>query len=300
MYLDNILSNYGELNTFKSGATTYAPCYRFWRNYLFAFLNKIFTVEVSNIPQKEILMRNFLRGFSGIVRSEKNGELISVDANMYGITQYVDEFTNFTYATPLESGSAVIGVDGVIINNDELRNGCYYLIHHYAVMLAHTEVSFINALVNGRSSNAIVANTQKSAESARAFRERLYKGAPDIIVDTSFVGLDFKDMHSSQSLNIKELFDVRNIILTQFYEDIGVKRANEKRERLISDEANANNSLLRLNISNMFDCLKKGCEEVERVFGEPATVKCNVDIDGDGTIEDSKEGEPEYETSRTI
>lgn len=288
MYLESILENYQELNTFKSGATTYAPAYRYWRNILFSFMMKIFTINIADIPQKEILTRNFLKGYSGVVRSKHSGKLIAVDPSLYGMTEYYDIFTDFNYSTPFESDHVEIGKNGVLIENDTLRNGAYYIIDHYSKILAHLDVTLVNIFINSRESQTIIANTQKAADSARTYRTRIYRGAPDVIVDKSFVGLEFKDNSTASKLGVMELIDCKNNIVSQFYEDIGVKRTNEKRERLITDEVSANNVLLRLNIKDMHDCLIKGCEDVKNVFGVDASVVCNVDYTGDGQPENEE------------
>lgn len=285
MYLDN-LDSFKELRQYKSGATTYAPFYRYWRNMLFSFVNKLFTWEVPDIPQKEIETRLILFGQCGIIK-DKN-KLLAVDSNLYGITNYYDEFTHFNYATPLINGFAEIGKNGVLINNDTLRNDTYNLIHHYAIQLAHTEVTLINALVNGRATKTIIANSQKAAESVRAYRDRVYKGAPDVIVDDSFIGLDFKDEALNSVIGVKDLIDTKQNILMAFYESIGVKKNNVKKERLITDEVSADNTLLRLNIKDQYDCRVKACEDIKNVFNIEATVKCNVDFDGDGQASDNE------------
>ena len=75
--------------------------------------------------------------------------------------------------------------------------------------------------------------------------------------------------------------------MNSFLELIGVRRANDKRERLITDEVQANNSLLKLNLTDMRDSRRKGLEEIERVFGVKGKLVCNVDLDGNGSLDDS-------------
>ena len=59
---------------------------------------------------------------------------------------------------------------------------------------------------------------------------------------------------------------------------------------MITDEVGANNSLLKLNIRDMFESRKKGLAEVERVFGISGEVICNVDLDDDGNMVEEKGG----------
>lgn len=290
MYLDDYCKNNDTAKTYKAGATTYAPAYRFWRNKLFKFVMKIFTWEGLDIPNKEIETRLIMSGKCGIIHSNK-GKLTAVDVNLYGITEYMDEFTSFNYSTPFESGHRDIGVDGVLIDNDSLRDSAFYIIHHYAVMLAHTEVTFINVLINARDMKSYIASDDKTAKGIREYRNKLYMGNPDAIVDDSFLGIDTKDTNNNTLLSINDLMATRRDLLNSFFEDIGVKHSNDgKRERLITDEVNANNGLLRLNIRDEFECRIKACDEINRIFGTHATVICNVDIDDDGTTSDENGG----------
>lgn len=285
MYLETF-GDISEVNKFKSGASSYAPCYRYWRNELFRFMNKLFTWKVADIPEKEIETKLILFGKCGIV---KDGKMLAVPVNLFGITDYPDEFTSFSYATGLRNGERTINKDGVLIDNDSLRNGSYYIIHHYALMLAHLEVTLVNSMINGRTTETIVADSEKAAQGARDYRDRVYKGAPDVIVDKSFNGLEFNSKSYSPLMSIKDLMEVRSNILESFYETIGVKKATNKKERLITDEVSANAGLLKLNILDMYERRLEACEKIRDVFNIEATVTCNVDIDGDNQAESGGE-----------
>lgn len=289
MYLDNYIDK-DVSKSFNAGATTYAPAYRFWRNKLFTFVSKMFTWTGLDIPNKEIETRLIMGGKCGIIKN-KDGKLTAVNVNLFGLTEYYDEFTSFNYATPFESGKRDINVDGVLIDNTSLRDDTFHIIHHYAVMLAHTEVTLINVLVNARDIRTYVASDDKTANGIRAYRKKLYMGNPDIIVDDSFLGVETKETNNNTLMSINELMNVRHDLLFSFYEDIGVKKANDgKRERMITDEITANNGLLKLNIKDQLDSRLKACENLKNVFGIDVSVVCNVDIDGDGETIDEMNG----------
>ena len=93
-----------------------------------------------------------------------------------------------------------------------------------------------------------------------------------------FNGLEIEDMKTQNSMNVRELLDAQQLILSEFYEAIGINKTVEKRERLITAEADANKQLLKLNINNMFDCRKKGAEQINAMFGTNISVECNVEI----------------------
>ena len=151
--------------------------------------------------------------------------------------------------------------------------------------MAHAEVTLITSFINNRDTVAWTAISDKMAETAREYRAKMYEGKIDVCVDKGFSTLEMRNLSTDKRQSYTELYDVRNNILNSYLELIGVRRANEKRERLITNEVSANNSLLKLNLRDMFDCRKKGMDEVYRLFGVRGEVVCNVDIDGDGDIE---------------
>lgn len=286
MYLDEIKN----IKTYKNGKPQFANSFKYWRNKLFEQVNKLFTWGNLPFPQKEIETRLHLYGIVAII--EEDNKLIAVKPNLNGITNYVDEFTDINFATPLISGERVIDENCIIIDNNTLRNATINSIDRYAMMLSHTEISLITALVNGRATKTYVATNNKVAENIRDYQNKLYNGQNDVIVDSSFIGLEIKDNDNSSLNNVKTLYDIRQNLLYSFFEDMGIKKNQQKKERLVTDEVNADNTLLKLNIKDMYDSRKIACDKINKMFNTFITVKCNVDYDGDG-ITDSEGGTDE-------
>ena len=296
MYLD--FTNLSEkLNdTFNGGATSYKKAYEYWRNYLLNSINNLYkwtfdgyTRAENKRISKQIENRLIMFGRCGVVKPED--KIIIVEPMLNGITDYFDEYTKFTYATPLHhsNGTGVkIGKDGVLIDNDNLRDGYMHLIHHYAVMLAHTEVTLVNVLINCRVGKVYVASTDKVAQSIRDFRSKIYRGKNDVIVDKSFLGVEVHEDSATSPLSLKDLLDSRDTLLTCFYQDIGLNRQKQKRERMIADEVSANEQLLKFNLDDMTECREIGAEEISEVLGVNATVECMVkDVEDESEVSEN-------------
>ena len=289
------LDNYYTVKSYKGGKPQFKNAFMYWRNQLFNRVNKLYTWKNLPFPQKEIETRLILFGKCGITKTLK-GELIATNCSLYGVTNYYDIFTHYNWATPLMNGTVEIGKNGILVDNDTLRNPIIPIIDRYAMMLAHTEISLINALVNGRAQKTMVASSNKVAQDIRTYQNKLYDGANDVIVDAAFIGLDVKDNDNSSLSHIKNLYDVRQNLLYSFYEDLGIKKNQQKKERLVTDEVSADNTLLKLNILDMTDARQRACDEVNALFGTDISVKCNVDYDDNGIADgEQKEGE-EVET----
>lgn len=263
----------------KTKTLRFTESYRYWVNTLLEYAMKIFSWEglPDSLPAKEIESRLLLYGVCGITQVEGN-KVIAVTPNLYGITDYYDEFTDYTFATPKNSGRVVIGNNGFIINNTQLRNATFFKIKQYATILAHCDVTINCALVNGRSNDIIQAITDKFRDSATAYRRKLEEGDPSPIVNEGFSTLKFDSKGRIEGVSLSEVYDIRQNYLTQFWEDVGLRRSSTKRERLNVDEVNANDDLLNLNISDMYANRQIGASAFD-MFGLSVRCVCNIPLE---------------------
>lgn len=273
------LQEYPFTLALKANSTNYKTFYNYRVNQLLEYMMKLFSYKKlpESIPDHEIDLYLYLYGHAGVVKTPE-GKLIAVVPMMSDPTDYLDVFKKFTWATPLHNGQAYIAKTGIVIDNTKLHNSSYPLIHTTAARLAHIDTTVICSLVNGRDTVAIKAISQKFAHDAESYQRQKYNGNPSFIVDRGFSTIEFEDCKTEKNFNIRELIDSTNVILSEFYENIGINKTVEKRERMISAEADSNKELLKLNIMNMFECRKAGIAEVNKLFGTNIEVECNVDI----------------------
>lgn len=264
----------------KASSTNYKTFYNFRVNQLLEYMMKLFSYKnlPESIPDHEIDLYLYLYGHCGITRGSKDGKIIAVVPMMSDPTNYLDIFKKYTWATPIQSGQVYIDKSGVVIDNTKLHNSSFPLIHTTAAKLAHIDTTMICTLVNARDTVAIKAISQKFAHDAENYQRLKYNGAPSFIVDRGFSTIDFEDCKTDRSFNVRELADTQQLILSEFYENIGINKTVEKRERMITAEADTNKQLLKLNIMNMFECRKEGIDKVNKLYGTNITVECNVDI----------------------
>lgn len=274
----------------RANSTNYKTFYTYRKNQLLEYLMQLFTWEglPDSIPQHEIDLYLHLYGRAGVQKTN-SGDIITSAIQVEGPTDYLDIFTNYTWATPKHNGRQYVGTNGVVISNTMLHNSSFPLIHATAAKLAHADCTYICSMVNGRDTTVMKTTSQKFAVDAERYQNKKYNGVPSFIVDKGFSTIDIADLKTQGSMNVREIIDTQQLILAEFWEAIGVSKTMEKRERMITSEADANAQLLKLNISNMYNCRKAGAEEINRIFGTSISVKCNVDIDSDNKIENEKE-----------
>lgn len=283
MFLEEYVENKEGSKVLKLAreSTTYNRGYMYWRDALFERVMRLFVWEgTGELKPKEIEQRLHIAGHCGITKINGEKELTAMFGTFYGVTKYIDEFTNYMVRCPIYSGKRTIGKDVVVINNNSLRNATYYLIHHYAVLLAHTEVTLVNELVNARDSGGIpIASTEKQKVSILDYQGKVYNGQYGVVSDMGMLGVNYAGTDRKTAQNIMDIIEVREKLIKSFYSDIGVRSAFEKRNNTVQAEVEADTSLLLLNLSDMLDCRKKACEEVNDMFGTNWSVHVAEEID---------------------
>ena len=261
-----------ESSTFNCG-------YKYWRDVLFERVMRLFVWEdTGDVKPKEIEQRLLLAGHCGITKL--NNEITAMFGSFYGVTKYIDEWSHYTVRCPIYSGQRTIGEDVVIINNNALRNPTYMLVHHYAILLAHTEVTLVNCLVNARDAGGVpVASTEKQKQSIVEYQGKIFNGQYGVVTDIGNIGLEYMGADRRTTQNIMDIMETREKLIKSFYSDIGVRSAFEKRNNTVQAEVEADTSLLLLNLSDMLKCREDGAKEVNAMFGTSWKVHVAEEID---------------------
>ena len=280
MYL-NFINGIDEKYATKMSkeSSTYGYGYIFWKEHLLERVQRLFVWSglPDGLPQKEIEMPLYLRGFVGIC--DYKHELTAFNGTMSGITKYIDEFTDFCAFSPVDSFVKKINEDIIVIDNTSLRNPLLPLIHHYAVMLSHTDVTLVDALINVRDCGGIpVAPNEKVKKSIEEYQNKLYKGQYGTITDLGCQGVDYIGGSRGTAQSIKEIYEVREKLIKSFYQAIGIKGSFEKNNNAVADEVVSDTCLLQINIHDMLECRKKGAERINNMFGTDISVNLAPEI----------------------
>lgn len=268
-----------KITKLAKDSCTYNVKYAFWRDSLFERVMKLFVWEnTGDLKPKEIEQRLILNGHCGIANYQ--GELTAFYGSFYGVTKYNDEWTDYIVRCPIYSASKKIGTDVVVIDNNSLRNPTFELVHHYATMLAHTEVSLINCLINTRDSGGVpIASTEKQKASIKEYQNQIFNGKYGVVTDVGNLGITYAGSDRKTQQDLIDIMETREKLIKSFYSDIGVRSAFEKRNNTVQAEVEADTSLLLLNLADMLRCREKACEEVNKLFGTNWSVHVAKEID---------------------
>lgn len=271
-------------------STTYPISYNFWVDSLFERIMKLFIWECDPVPQREIESRLILNGTCGI--TEYENELTAFFGSISGITKYYDTGTHYSVFSPVYADYLEIDKEVIVINNNSLFNPVFPLIHQYAVLLAHADVTLNWTLVNMRDVNGKpVAGTTKVTQSIKQYQDNLINGKIGVINDPAFIGAKFTEGRAMTNNPLKDIIETRRNLLNSFYADIGVKTTWNKKGNMIREEVNGDDSMLLYNISDMLATRKEGCEKVNNRYGVKWAVKLNPELKYEGSDESEVQSE---------
>lgn len=261
--------------------------YTYWFYNLLEKLSRVFQWEGLPCEQVQLELRTLADGFCGFVNDEYTGFTVT-RGSMNGITEYSDlpiisRYTNFLYANPImKGGNPVIGKEATICYNTALRTSVLPMVKRYASLLAHAEMSVKCAIVSLRENEVFAVEDDKTAQEVRRYHQKVYEGEPDVIIDKSLVG-NIQDLSKSNGTqgtsSTMQAWDIRLEILRSFFNEIGVRFARDKRERMVTDEVDSDAQMLLLNINDMLKCREQFCKETNELFGTNISVRLSDEFE---------------------
>lgn len=235
----------------------------------YAIENLLLTGNISFFKEngKYYLLDAFLGGKQNVVYRPT---LIQVSNNILGHLEFTnEEDAVMLFLTPF---------DRAVTQCPGFEGGLYHLISRTAILLADNTTSINCAQMNSRVVAICGVETQNDASGVEETLKEIYTGKPYKVVKSSLLSsFEVNPLsNSSSSKTITELVELRQYILASFFNTLGVQfNGNMKRERLISDEVNANSDALSISIDVILNSLKKGCKSINRIFGLNTTIELN-------------------------
>lgn len=282
--------DYGGM--YARGLTDYGNAYpdqmmRYWTRSFFQRATALFTFE--NLPagwdvdafKYGLYRRGFLVGFE----SKKYG-LVIVPGTVsgYGLqyqpTHALVNTPYFNFDRPLR-----LGVEAEVIKLTPDFTGIWDIITKYADEMRQIDTAIRQSSINARMAYAMVATDDKSARSLKAIAQKLQNGEPAIVYDarirkTGDLDPDRMpwqqfDRDLKQNFILPELIESRRSVLDDFYKEIGVRIPDDKRERMITDEVNANEAHTFIRRDVWKKSLDESLLKFNALFGTEITVKAN-------------------------
>lgn len=248
---------------------------RFFQRYL---LQKAISVFKWNLPEKwsrdYFLYVLYCWGFIAIVNTDKFG-VIPQGCGLKGYNVFYQP-RSAIIQNPLLSGTLepVIGKQCTLLKLQPDYGGIMDLVSFYAQEMALASEAIDVNLLNSKLSYVFTASNKNAAESLKKLYDRIASGEPAVVIDKNLYNDDGSVSWEAFQQNVGQnyiasdlLSDMRKIE-AEFDTKIGIPNANtDKKERLITDEVNANNVETRNLPELWLESLQQGCKEANAMFG---------------------------------
>ncbi len=223
------------------------------------------------IEERHIERELFRRGFSSFFRHPRMSYMsLPCDStgqlNVYGDPlRYRATGRNFSYEFNAD--------DGVIIENNKLRLPTHDFIMFYVHKLAEAERT-MDVNVKANKTPVVVLCDDKDVLSFKRIFQQVDGNSPAVFADRS-INLD-----NMQALDLKarflgnELMDYKKSVENELLTFLGINNIpSEKKERLITDEANSNNQLIESFFDLGLEARQRACEKINKLYGLNVSVK---------------------------
>lgn len=283
--IKKILSSMYEVKNVENG-------YWYWFWKLYNIVVDMF--DYDNLPEgisKEGIENNLiLLGHCSFIR-KRDGKLFTPFSRVFDFDEYYQP-TKMVYANPriVDYKTYLIGENCEVIYNTSMKyrvwnmktdSGLYTFIARYARMLADIESTVDIYIVNMRETSYPTADGEPTANSIKAFFDKLALGERAVISDNSIINkfrtVDMGRPNPKDGIN--DLLIARDKVLEMFYRDIGVKMYNPKKAQVNEDELQVNNQLLLISLDDMLKARVEGLEKVNKMFDTNITVSLNSRFD---------------------
>ena len=257
---------------------------KFYTRY---FLQKAMSVFKWELPElwdtDYFLYTLYTWGFIAILKTDWFG-VIPQQCTLTGYNVFYAP-KRITVTNPImpETVERDIDKDCVLLKLTPDYAGILDLIYFYASKMALASSAVNVNLLNSKLAYLFTAKNKSVAESFKKMYDQIASGEPASIIDRNLLDPDGNKTWDFFSQNLHENYIASDILADmrkieqQFDTDIGIPNANtDKRERLITDEVNANNVETATRCELWLEELKKGCEKVKTMFDVDISVDWRV------------------------
>lgn len=257
---------------------------RYFRKYLF---EKAISVFKWTLPDEwdEDYFKTVLygMGYIAVLNTRTFGVICQHGAlggyNLYYRPSYI------VITNPLlkETITAQISSDCAVLKLQPDYSSIMDIVGYYADMMALCAEAVGINLINVRTSTIFGAGSKAQADSYKKMYDEVSSGEPAVVIDKKLLDDSGKPVWFPFTQNMKEqyissdiLVDMRKIE-NQFATEIGIPNTNtEKRERLITEEVEANNVETSSRCEMWLESLKKGIKKANDMFGLSLAVDWRV------------------------
>lgn len=232
-------------------------------------------------PSLKDLLSNKTKSTIELGNESPNGLLIFVP---YAVNQYniedepsVVNYVNVRGASFIPTGLFKVNKDCVIGWAHTSHSPVRSLVMYYIDRIVDVEKTINMNLFVHKLPRLVVCSPEDRSR-VEDLMEAIERGETKIFLDVAdWTAIkNVLESGSNTSYIIDKLYQYKQNLENELLSFLGINNiALEKKERLITDEANSNNQLINDSSDCFLDCLKDFCEEVSNILNYPLSVEAN-------------------------
>lgn len=263
---------------------------RYFRKYLFQKAISVFKWTLPEEWDKDYFLYTLYGlGYIAVINTDQYGVICQGGAlggyNLYYRPSYI------IITNPLIRGTitANLETECALLKLQPDYSSIMDLVGYYADQMALAAESLGINMLNVKSGTVFGAESKAKAESYKKMYDTLSDGDPAVVIDKKLLDDQGKPTWFPFTQHIKESYVVSDIlsdmrkIESMFDTEIGIPNANtDKRERLITDEVNANNAETATRCELWLETVRKGIDKANQMYNTNISVEWRVNPIGDG------------------
>ena len=250
---------------------------------------RLFSVFEYDLPEEwdkdYFLYVLWLYGFGAVINTDKYG-VIFQQCTLSGYNVYYRPSKVLVSNPLLQTKELTINKDCALLKCAPDYRGVYDIISYYADQMAVLMEAFGVNAYNSKFSWIFAADNPAMAESFKKMFDQVTSGNPAVAVDKKLFNENGDPRWIQFDQNLKNNFIGKDIlecmatIDNMFCTAIGLPNSNyEKRERLLVDEINANNSQTRALADVWMETIKHGMDIANDMFGLSLDITYKQDME---------------------
>ena len=257
---------------------------RYFRKYLLQKALSVFKWTLPDEWDKDYFLYTlYCRGFVCVLDTDRYG-VICQECSPGGYNLYYrPSYVIVTNPLLKETLTKRIDIDCVLLKLQPDYSSIMDIVNYYADQLALCSEAMGMNLVNTKTATVFGADSKAQAESYKKMYDNLSEGDPAVVIGKNLLNDDGSPNWFPFTQHIRESYVVSDVlsdmrkIEAMFDTEIGIPNANtDKRERLISDEVNANNVETATRCELWLETLRKGIDKANNMFGLSIAVDWRV------------------------
>lgn len=282
----NLLESIKVPNTYWKNGTIQ---YRYWFRSLLQKIDSslIFSGLPSEWSNDFFMLCLWSLGFVAVFRSDrkdlnKYGNILFQPGVISGYDFYYNP-SHITIANPYYENTLTIGKDTELIKLTPDFRGVLDIIDFYAGKLSELSKAIDVGLINAKMPVILTANSEAQCGTLKKVYDKIQAGESLVIYDELIDNGELmprKDPFENWTQDfqktyiVSELLDNMRSILDSFYTEIGLPVAIEKKERIITSEADFASAQSQARISCWLETLRESLTKVNTMFN--SNISCEV------------------------